>query len=64
MNKLEDSITEDEERIAEIDDDLCLESVYSDFDKSRILLEEKEQLTQTVEGYYAEWETLSESLES
>ncbi len=62
MSKLEASITEAEEKIAAIDAQLCLEEVYSNYDKSNLLLTEKEALTQSIGKYYEEWESLSEEL--
>ena len=62
MAKLEASITEAEEKISAIDAQLCLEEVYSNYDKSNLLLTEKEALTQSIGKYYEEWESLSEEL--
>ena len=62
MAKLEESITEAEEKIAAIDAQLCLEEVYSNYDKSNLLLTEKEALTESIGKYYEEWESLSEEL--
>ena len=62
MAKLEASITEAEEKIAAIDAQLCLEEVYSNYDKSNLLLTEKEALSESIGKYYEEWESLSEEL--
>ena len=62
MAKLEAFITEAEEKISAIDAQLCLEEVYSNYDKSNLLLTEKEALTQSIGKYYEEWESLSEEL--
>lgn len=62
MTKLEDLISEAEDKVATIDEQLCLEEVYSDFEKSKVLLEEKETLSLQITAYYEEWEKLSEAL--
>ena len=62
LAKLEDAIALTEEKISEIDEQLCLEEVYSDFEKSKTLMEEKEQLSTDLASYYEEWESLSEEL--
>lgn len=62
MAKLEDAISEAEDKVADIDKQLCLEEVYSDFEKSKVLLEEKETLSLQIAAYYEEWERLSEEL--
>lgn len=62
MTKLEEAINEAEERMSIIDEQLCLEEIYSDFEKSKDLLEEKESLSLQVASYYEEWEALSETL--
>ena len=62
MTKLEDAISEAEEKVSAIDQQLCLEEVYSDFEKSKVLLEEKETLSLQIATYYEEWEKLSEEL--
>ena len=62
LTKLEEAIATTEERISEIDKQLCLEEVYSDFEKSKILMDEKEQLNTDLASYYEEWESLSEEL--
>lgn len=62
MAKLETAISEAEEKIADIDAQLCLEEVYSNYDKSSLLLAEKENLNATITKYYEEWEGLSETL--
>ena len=62
MAKLETAISEAEEKIADIDAQLCLEEVYSNYDKSSLLLAEKENLNATITKYYEEWEALSETL--
>ena len=62
MTKLEDAISEAEEQVSAIDQQLCLEEVYSDFEKSKVLLEEKETLSLQIATYYEEWEKLSEEL--
>lgn len=62
MTKLEDAISEAEAKVSTIDEQLCLEEVYSDFEKSKILLEEKEVLSLQIATYYEDWEKLSEEL--
>lgn len=62
MSKLEETINEAEERMSIIDEQLCLEEIYSDFEKSKTLLEEKETLSSQIASYYEEWEALSETL--
>ena len=62
LTKIEESISEAEERVNYIDEQLCLEEVYSDFEKSKDFLQEKEDLSQKIAGLYEEWETLSEQL--
>lgn len=62
MAKLEDLISEAEDQVTTIDQQLCLEEIYSDFEKSKILLEEKEILSLQITTYYEEWEKLSEEL--
>ncbi len=62
MTKLEEAINEAEERMSIIDEQLCLEEIYSDFEKSKDLLEEKESLSLQIASYYEEWEALSETL--
>ena len=62
MTKLEDAISEAEEKVSAIDQQLCLEEVYSDFEKSKVILEEKETLSLQIATYYEEWEKLSEEL--
>lgn len=62
MTKLEDAISEAEDKVSAIDQQLCLEEVYSDFEKSKVLLEEKETLSLQIATYYEEWEKLSEEL--
>jgi ATP-binding cassette subfamily F protein 3 len=60
---LEKEIDSHEQRIAEIDDLLCQEEIYSQFDKSQALLEEKSHLTQCMEELYVNWEILHEQLQ-
>lgn len=62
MSKLEETINEAEEHMSIIDEQLCLEEIYSDFEKSKTLLEEKETLSSQIASYYEEWEALSETL--
>lgn len=62
ISNIEKEIELKEGRILEIDDALCLEEVYTDFDKSRELMTEKEQLDTCIAELYANWEILSEQL--
>lgn len=62
ISKIEDEITKIEERIEAIDAELCLEEVYSDFEKSKALLDDKELLNHKMTALYEEWETLAASI--
>lgn len=62
MAKLEETISTLESRTAEIDENLCLEEIYSDFEKSKVLMDEKESLNEQITACYEEWEALSEQL--
>lgn len=62
LSKVEQAISEAEEHMTHIDEQLCLESVYSDFEKSKLLMDEKEALAHQITSYYEEWESLSEQL--
>ena len=62
LAKIEEAISEAEERVSYIDQQLCLEEVYSDFEKSKDFLQEKESLSEKITALYEEWETLSEQL--
>lgn len=62
LDKVEEAISEAEDRVAFIDDQLCLEEIYSDFEKSKDFLQEKEALGEKITALYEEWETLSEQL--
>lgn len=62
LTKVEEAISEAEERVSYIDEQLCLEEIYSDFEKSKDFLEEKEALSEKIAYLYEEWETLSEQL--
>ncbi|PHV69810.1 ABC transporter [Sporanaerobium hydrogeniformans] len=64
MHKLENSIEEKEARLIEIDELLCLEEVYTDFTRSKDLMQEKENLTLLIQEDYTKWEELSETLDS
>ena len=62
LAKIEEAISEAEERVAYIDEQLCLEEIYSDFEKSKDFLNEKELLNTQITNLYEEWENLSEQL--
>ena len=62
LAKLEESISAAEERVSEIDEQLCLEEIYSNFEKSKVLMDEKESLNKQISSYMEEWESLSEQL--
>lgn len=62
LAKIETSISEAEERATYIDEQLCLEEIYSDFEKSKDYLEEKDVLNAQIAALYEEWESLSEQL--
>ncbi|MBP3886536.1 MAG: ABC-F family ATP-binding cassette domain-containing protein [Cellulosilyticum sp.] len=62
LTKVEEAISEAEDRVSYIDEQLCLEEVYSDFEKSKDFLQEKENLSEQIASLYDEWETLSEQL--
>ncbi|MGL6173117.1 MAG: ABC-F family ATP-binding cassette domain-containing protein [Cellulosilyticaceae bacterium] len=59
---VEKEIETKESRILEVDELLCLEEVYTDFDKSRDLMAEKETINQCITELYANWEILTEQL--
>ncbi|MGL4345149.1 MAG: ABC-F family ATP-binding cassette domain-containing protein [Cellulosilyticaceae bacterium] len=58
----EKEIESKESRILAIDDELCLEEVYTNFDLSRDLMNEKELLGSCLEELYANWEILNDQL--
>lgn len=60
MSKIETEIQEAEEKMEQIDAQLCLEEVYSNFDKSKEFLDAKDQLSEKITKLYEEWEKLSE----
>ena len=62
LAKIEESISEAEDRVSYIDEQLCQEEVYSDFEKSKDFLAEKDVLTEKITNLYEEWESLSEQL--
>lgn len=62
LSKVEEAISEAEDRVTFIDEQLCLEEIYSDFEKSKDFLQEKETLSEKITALYEEWETLSEQL--
>jgi len=63
ISKIEIKIETTEEKIVFIDNQLCLEEIYTDFTKSSQLLKEKEQLDELTKTLYEEWNVLSESLD-
>ncbi len=64
LTKLENSIEEEEARIVDIDALLCLEEVYTDFTRSKELMQEKENLTASIQENYKNWDIQSELLET
>lgn len=62
ISKIETSISEAEDRVTEIDAQLCLEEVYSNFEKSKDFLAEKEALSLEIASLYEKWENLNEQL--
>ncbi len=63
LSKLEDSIDSLETRIGEIDEDLTLEEVYQDYNRSKELLDEKDDLESQLEEVMEEWEVVSKELD-
>lgn len=63
LSKLEMQIEKAEEQILEIDNKLCLEEIYTDFSKSKVLIEEKEQLADLIKTCYEKWDKCSEKLD-
>ena len=64
MSKTEDQIEAAESKVAEIDEKLCQEEIYTDFTKSKALVEEKEQQANLIQSLYDKWNELSEALEA
>lgn len=62
LSKIEDDITQAEEQLNAIDEQLCLEEVYSNFEKSQQLLKDKESISQKITALYEEWDQLSSQL--
>ena len=60
--KVEEAIQEAEAQMEDIDAQLCLEEVYTNAEKSKLLLQEKNNLNDKVAELYEEWENLSEQL--
>lgn len=58
QKKLEDLIIQAEEKIAELDEDLSREEVYSDYEKAYQISKEKEALEEEVLAYYEELDGL------
>lgn len=62
ITSIEKEIEIKESRNSVIDDQLCLEEIYTDFDKSRELMTEKETINECITELYANWEILTEQL--
>lgn len=62
ITKIEEAITEKEDLIVLLDEKLCDSTIYSDFDKSKALMEEKDSLHAEISVLYTEWEALHETL--
>lgn len=58
MNKLEEHIHELEKCITNIDEQLCLEDIYTNAEKSEKLHNEKIAYEEELEGLYEKWESL------
>lgn len=61
---IENDIEETELRLGEIDHKLCLEEVYLDTKKVKALTAEQQALKEKLDKDLAEWESISEALES
>lgn len=59
---IEKEIENLEQRCDEIDQLLCQEEIYSDFEKSAPLIKEKEELEVKIADLYQEWDTLTEKV--
>ncbi|WP_069999421.1 ribosomal protection-like ABC-F family protein [Cellulosilyticum sp. I15G10I2] len=63
LSKTEVQIEEAENQTAKIDEQLCLEEIYTDFVKSRELMTEKERLSELIKTLYEKWDNLSVTLD-
>ncbi len=64
ISKTEIQIEETENEVANIDHQLCLEEIYTDFVKSKELMAEKERLNECIKKFYEKWDELSQALDS
>lgn len=64
INKVEEEIATIEDRISEIDEELCKEEIYSDFTKSKVFMDEKDELNEKLTGLYETWENLDTEKEA
>ena len=62
MAKAEEDIAALEERIAELEAQLCLEEIYTDFQKSSQISEELSQAKEHLETVYEQWLALQDTL--
>ena len=59
IKKLENEISETENKITELDDLLATEEVYTNSMRSREIYEEKEALEEKLMTLYEEWESIN-----
>lgn len=62
--ELEQTIANIEEKIAQLDTEMAREDLATDWDKLKLLAEEKKAHQQQIETLFAEWETLENELTS
>lgn len=62
ITKIEESIEENENKLVALDEQLCLEEVYTNADKSREIMVAKESIAQCIAELYSNWECLSDEL--
>lgn len=57
-----ETIETKEELLTQLDEQLCLEEVYTNPSKSKEIMDEKASINDTIATLYTDWETLSEEL--
>nr|WP_246208671.1 ABC-F family ATP-binding cassette domain-containing protein [Anaerotalea alkaliphila] len=62
--QVEEAIQETEGKMAAIDSQLCLEEVYTSYQKTQELNKEKEELSLLLEELYGEWSDLEDEMEA
>ena len=63
LTSIEEKIELEEGKLAELDEQLCLEEVYTNPDASRDIMNQKAAIEENIASLYTNWEETSEELE-